>query len=340
MDNMADQNYLDELLYTPQETTFGLPAQIIAKNLPAVVNPYGSTGSNLAAVVGGGLLAGLLQYGAKREAEAANRELAPRLLDVMAATSQEQLAQKLAQPGYERLAGLGSRLSLAMAENQRKQAIEEAKQKAEVDRQQKLKLYESTLMNNPEVQQALRTQKGIEFAFREPKQAELTPEQKPLPAGIGEKIALKTDAVTAARALIEKIKVIPAYKLKGAQVTGISAITGDTGIMQEIEQFATNYRASKFGMSLTGNEKNSFDIATGNKIAATKEDILAAYKYLAKTALNEAEVITKTVTRPASETLKNIQELQQPSETQQPIFATDEEKRQRIEQIKQMLGKK
>jgi hypothetical protein len=167
---MADQDYFDELLYTPQETTFGLPAQIIAKNLPAVVNPYGSTGSNLAAVVGGGLLAGLLQYGAKREAEAANRELAPRLLDVMGATSQDQLAQKLAQPGYERLAGLGGRLSLAMAENQRKQAIEDAKQKAELDRQQKFKLYESTLMNNPQVQQALRTQKGIEFSFREPKE--------------------------------------------------------------------------------------------------------------------------------------------------------------------------
>jgi hypothetical protein len=173
---MADQDYFDELLYTPQETTFGLPAQIIAKNLPAVVNPYGSTGSNLAAVVGGGLLAGLLQYGAKREAEAANRELAPRLLDVMGATSQEQLAQKLAQPGYERLAGLGSRLSLAMAENQRKQAIEEAKQKAELQNKQAFEVFKAT---DPNILAGYTQREAIKRQFSPQTTAAipLTPEQ-------------------------------------------------------------------------------------------------------------------------------------------------------------------
>ncbi|NCX93990.1 MAG: hypothetical protein EBX40_04875 [Gammaproteobacteria bacterium] len=111
---MADQEYFDELLYTPQETTFGLPAQIIAKNLPAVVNPYGSTGSNLAAVIGGGLLAGLLQYGARREAEAANRELVPRLLDVMTATNQEELKQRILTANDPKISKLATALSAKM----------------------------------------------------------------------------------------------------------------------------------------------------------------------------------------------------------------------------------
>jgi hypothetical protein len=190
---MADQDYFDELLYTPQETTFGLPAQIIARNLPAVVNPYGSTGSNLAAVVGGGLLAGLLQYGAKREAEAANRELAPKLLDVMGATSQDQLAQKLAQPGYERLAGLGSRLSLAMAENQRKQAIEQAKLAAELQNKQAFEVFKAT---DPNILAGYTQREAIKRQFSPQTTAALpqTLEQKEQEARMRERVSLEEPA--------------------------------------------------------------------------------------------------------------------------------------------------
>lgn len=112
---MADQiNYLDNLLTTPKETTLGVPANLIASNLSALVNPYASPGANLATVVGGGLLAGLLQYGAKREAEAENKALMPKLLDVMGATSQDELKQRILTANDPKISKLATALSAQM----------------------------------------------------------------------------------------------------------------------------------------------------------------------------------------------------------------------------------
>ena len=172
---MAEKDYLSDLYYSPSDTGMGMAGGIIAQNLPAVVNPYASPGANFAAVLGGGLLAGLLAYGAKREAEAQNKELTPKLLDVMSATNQTELQQKLAQPGYEQLGGLGTRLQSALVEQQRKQAMEEAKQAAQLKRQQQLEDYKATLMNNPDVQQALRTKLSIEQQFAPPSVAAALP---------------------------------------------------------------------------------------------------------------------------------------------------------------------
>ncbi|MFO0202739.1 MAG: hypothetical protein ACK528_06370, partial [Alphaproteobacteria bacterium] len=156
---MAEKDYYSDLYATPIETPLGTAGSIIAENLPAVVNPYASTGANFATVLGGGLLAGLLAYGAKREAEAQNRELTPKLLDVMSTTNQAELQQKLAQPGYEQLGGLGTRLQSALVEQQRKQAIEQAKQDAQLQRQKDLERYKRT---DPELLKADEKQKRLE----------------------------------------------------------------------------------------------------------------------------------------------------------------------------------
>lgn len=166
---MADKlSYLDELLVTPRETGFGTMGNIIAQNLPGLVNPYASPGANFATVLGGGLLAGLLKYGAKQEAESQNAALMPKLLDVMGASSQQELQTKLAQPGYEQLGGLGTRLSLAMADQEKTIAAKQAEQTAQLARQQQIEEYKATLMNNPDVQEALRNKLSIQREFAPP----------------------------------------------------------------------------------------------------------------------------------------------------------------------------
>lgn len=170
---MADKlSYLDELLVTPKETGFGTMGNIIAQNLPGLVNPYASPGANFATVLGGGLLAGLLKYGAKQEAESQNAALMPKLLDVMGATSQQELQTKLAQPGYEQLGSLGTRLSLTMAENQRAAALEAAKQKAQLENQKAMEKYKWTDKEIIEGKNALeRAKQAAIAANREPKEA-------------------------------------------------------------------------------------------------------------------------------------------------------------------------
>lgn len=166
---MADEtSYLDQVLTSPRETPFGVAGNLVAQSLPALVSPYSSPGSNFAAVLGGGLLAGLLKYGAKQEAESQNAALMPKLLDVMGATSRQDLQSKLTQPGYEQLGSIGARLQLAMMQQEQQAAQEKAKETAQLQRQQILEGYKATLMNNPDVQQALRKKLQIQQEFAPP----------------------------------------------------------------------------------------------------------------------------------------------------------------------------
>jgi len=136
---MADSTLLKALLgneysYTPKESLSGALASGIGGSLPALVNPYGSTGSNLAAVLGGSLLAGLFGYSAKREAEQKNAEMMPVMMDILSAKEPTKIAEILKTSPYgQRLSPLGiSRLS-ALEEAQAQTLGDELKFKRELD---------------------------------------------------------------------------------------------------------------------------------------------------------------------------------------------------------------
>lgn len=123
----------NEYSYTPKESLSGALASGIGGSLPALVNPYGSTGSNLAAVLGGSLLAGLFGYSAKKEAEQKNAEMMPVMMDLLQAKDTGTIADILKTSPYgQRLSPIGiSRMS----------ALEEAQAKREaaaLERQQAL----------------------------------------------------------------------------------------------------------------------------------------------------------------------------------------------------------
>jgi len=74
------------IAYTPRENIYGQIGGTIASALPQIVSPYASTGSNIATVLGGSLLAGLLGYQAKQEAAEKNQALIPAITGIMGAT--------------------------------------------------------------------------------------------------------------------------------------------------------------------------------------------------------------------------------------------------------------
>jgi hypothetical protein len=60
----------------PIDNPYGIGASALAQSMPMLVNPYGSVGSNFAAVAGAGLLSGLLGYFARQDAQETNARIA------------------------------------------------------------------------------------------------------------------------------------------------------------------------------------------------------------------------------------------------------------------------
>ena len=79
---LADQQGVG---FSPRENVYGQIGGTLASALPQLVSPYASTKSNIATVLGGSLLAGLLGYQARQEAEERNKALMPVFTDVLGA---------------------------------------------------------------------------------------------------------------------------------------------------------------------------------------------------------------------------------------------------------------
>lgn len=140
----------DELFrYSPGANLYGSFAQSIANSAPALVNPYGSVGGNIASVLGAGLLSGLLGYQARNEAQdstlAANRGA----LQILGAkTPEERQAIAEAAPssaiGYDvrgDLMGLTQQLSqkeaLGRLDAQNQKLLRTAQLDADIEAQRK-----------------------------------------------------------------------------------------------------------------------------------------------------------------------------------------------------------
>lgn len=92
---MAGEDILAALqspLYSGADTYSGIAAGGVANALPALVDPYGSTGSNALNVFGGTILAALLGNMAKEDAAEQNASIATKQSQFMNASPQERLA--------------------------------------------------------------------------------------------------------------------------------------------------------------------------------------------------------------------------------------------------------
>ena len=135
---MADSALLKALMnqeyaYEPTDELTGALGLGIAKSLPSLVNPYGSTGANLASVLGGGLLAGLFGYSARKEAERKNAEMLPVMMDLMTARDTGVISNVLKTSPYgERLAPIGLQRMTALEEAKAQTLSDEAKFKIQL----------------------------------------------------------------------------------------------------------------------------------------------------------------------------------------------------------------
>ena len=82
---------LGGLNISPLDTPYGIGANVIAKSLPNLYNPYASTGTNLGITLGGALLGGLLGYQARQQATEASL------------AANQYATQMLGKPAEERL---------------------------------------------------------------------------------------------------------------------------------------------------------------------------------------------------------------------------------------------
>jgi len=89
---------LQEPLYTSGETYSGIGAGAVAGALPALVDPYGSTGSNALNIFGGSILAALLGNMAKNDAAEENKVIATQQAQFLNSDPNAQLAMVQENP--------------------------------------------------------------------------------------------------------------------------------------------------------------------------------------------------------------------------------------------------
>lgn len=113
-------DYLDTLgtdAYTTLETPYGIGAAGISAALPALVDPYASTGRNFGVTLGAGLLAGLLGGMGRSSAQSQNQALMFQGEQMSTLPMLEQRAMVREEP---RLAGIYSALRAAEAKREEK----------------------------------------------------------------------------------------------------------------------------------------------------------------------------------------------------------------------------
>ena len=128
---LADQQGVG---FSPRENVYGQIGGTLASALPQLVSPYASTKSNIATVLGGSLLAGLIGYQARQEAEAQNQVLMPALTGIVGAKTQQEVADIYGQLPSDMQSRLQSTaLNRLGAIQERELAQEAAKQKLQQD---------------------------------------------------------------------------------------------------------------------------------------------------------------------------------------------------------------
>lgn len=146
---MADNPLLAALLgaqVSPRENLYGMGAEAIGTVTPNLYSPYASPGRNLASVAGAGLLAGLLGYQARREAEAESRALMPRVTELLGAESPEAIGQLAGAEGFpSRLSPLAQQLMLSKATQQ----SDEQAQLRKLQRQAEIAVAQSQAIGRP-----------------------------------------------------------------------------------------------------------------------------------------------------------------------------------------------
>jgi hypothetical protein len=293
---MAENPFLAQLLgvnTSPYDTTYGQLSEAIGGATPRLVNPYASPGRNLASVAGAGLLAGLLGYQAKREAETENRAVLPQLTALLGAKSPEEMAMVTQQEAFpSRMLPLAQSLMLNQYTAQQEAAAKQAAQLAELEAKANFELGPlGTQLFERDQEAALRKATASASAGR----AQIP---KALPTAIQERIVQHSLFSEQAQAVKNRMAGLSEVELKAALTAGTSGygLFSDPGFVQEMEAVLQLYRSANFGQSLTGGEQKAANIISGKSLTASKADILAAWDTLINQSARRAQRTLKIAT--------------------------------------------
>lgn len=315
---MADEilSALQGMQQSPSETYWGIGQQALGQSLPKLIDPvYGDRGTNIGIALGGALVQGLLGYQARQEAAERNLQASQLANALIQLKTPEQRTSFISEAPTEFQSGLGTLAT----------ALTTAKVKQQLDAQKRIQ--EMTALGDfyqtPQGQVALEAERELsrarasgvnertEFIQNQMNQrldkanenreamkilgAQLESQlQKGVlsPTEVND-ISLATKAATDLRDMVTELQGLSLREIKQVQMTGISP-PGHPGLAARLEELAQQYRKDQFGATLTGLERNAADTIFGDKLVASKDDVLSAFNSLSTKLYDKAESRLKT----------------------------------------------
>lgn len=337
---------LEEALFglgsTPMDTGYGIAAQQVGQLGPQLINPYGSTGQAIGIGLGTILLQSLLGYQARSQAAQETLQLntlANQMQELATPQARIDFISGLSDPLQQsRLSTLATALTAQEQARKAKaaeklldletgaqfqtseQGIALANELARREGEKEIAALKavSNYLGSPEGEPALEAQRALSRAKGagvteriENIQNQIAERQRKgfeQPTGAQYKTA--TDSARLAnnlQTLENEIKDLSYAEIKTMIATGISP-KGKPGLAARFEQIQQMYRNPEFGATLTGNELSSSEIVFGKNLAATKEDMLAALKFLSNSQYDKAELTLGAKQIGPEQMLENIRQ--------------------------------
>lgn len=289
--------------YRAAESPWGIAAGTLSGMAPQLVNPYGSTGSNIGISVGTSLLSALLAGMAQNDATSENARMAPILSDFMKgddATRQKLVTQETRlSPLYTALMANELDNSLGIQRDVSKAQAMIPVKVAEADAMLDPELRKTTAnkifdlygdlgqVPNPQGGEPIQIYDPIQRKVDEARQIEQAKQdianEKPaeLPAAMVTEIAkakgVVNEAMTLGRAL-DKDNVT----WKDLQGSKMFSGLDETGIGLQLKNLADRLARARSGAALNATEMATFDKMVGGDLSASPKQVAGLLKKLAE----------------------------------------------------------
>jgi len=316
--------------YSPRENIYGQIGGTIASALPQLVRPYASSSSNIATVLGGSLLAGLLGYQAKQEAAAQNELLMPALTNIVGARTRADLdtaTTDLAPDIATRLAPITLRQLGTIQER------EQAQIEAQAEEARKMRIFEQ---QQDIIQEGRKDLEELKQNNRK-EQLQLQNELKQLKNNEGQKLTqgdrkMLTDLGQFGNAMIDitnafeqlepaEIKLITQLGINPSEWGLVSRISAENmrvynnlkqkdvfkGLQTKYQLAKQIFRKKEFGSQFTAVEKPELQKIFGERYRQTKAETIAGLRELATDSFTKADLLLETLNVPPTEIRRKLQ---------------------------------
>jgi len=316
--------------YSPRENIYGQIGGTIASALPQLVRPYASSSSNIATVLGGSLLAGLLGYQARKEATAQNELLMPALTNIVGARTRADLdtaTTDLAPDIATRLAPITLRQLGTIQEREQAQIEAQAEEarKMRIFEQQQDIIQEGRLDLENLRQKNRKAQKELENELRQLKNNEgqkLTQGDRKMLTDLGQFGNAMIDITNAFEQLEPaEIKLITQLGINPSEWGLVSRISAENmrvynnlkqkdvfkGLQTKYQLAKQIFRKKEFGSQFTAVEKPELQKIFGERYRQTKAETIAGLRELATDSFTKADLLLETLNVPPTEIRRKLQ---------------------------------